>query len=40
MVVEPIGYVVSNKVVGSMFTHEGGTEEPVAVTEELEIQVS
>lgn len=38
MVVEPIGYVVSNKVIGSMFTHEGNVEEPVTVIEELEIQ--
>lgn len=40
MVVEPIGYIVSNKVVGSLFTHEGGTEEPVTITEELETQIA
>lgn len=38
MVVEPIGYIVSNKVVGSLLAHEGNVEEPVTVIEELEIQ--
>ena len=38
IVVEPIGYIVSNKVVGSLLAHEGNVEEPVTVIEELEIQ--
>ena len=38
MVVEPIGYIVGNKVVGSLLAHEGNVEEPVTVIEELEIQ--